>query len=178
MRHFLGNLATYVIAGLLLCGAVAFAWMRAAQVVVTDEKTALGRYEPARTAAFEWRELGASSYRRNCANCHMKDGGGWDQYPGLGHTAALFARPGGREYVVDLHLYGLASPRWRAPMPPMGHLGDVEMAAVLNHVLTHFGNERHPATHGRLYAPTDIRSRRGQRLSPGEVDRRRPAGGR
>jgi hypothetical protein len=74
--------------------------------------------------------------------CRTRGGGGWYRFPGAGHTARLFAAPGGREYVVGPHLYGLASPRWRVPMPPMGHITDVELAAVLNHVLTNHGDER------------------------------------
>jgi mono/diheme cytochrome c family protein len=174
MRHFLANVATYTIAALLIGGAALFAWMRSAQVALTDERTVLARYEPAPAHEFRWRELGGSSYVRNCMNCHGREGEGWDQYPGLGHTAELFTAPGGREYVAELHLYGLASRRWRAPMPPMGHIHDAEMAAVINHVLTSFGNERR--VQGiPLYAPADIAARRGQRLSPRQVDQRRPA---
>lgn len=176
MRHFLANVATYTIAVLLIAGAALFARMRSAQVVLTDERTLLARHEPAPAHEFEWGELGKSSYVRNCMNCHGREGEGWDQYPGLGHTAVLFAAPGGREYVADLHLYGLTSRRWRAPMPPMGHMQDVELAAVINHVLTHFGNERHLPGDAELYAPADIGARRQQKLSPAGVDQRRPGG--
>lgn len=174
MRHFLVNLATYTIAALIALGAALFAWVRSAQLVVSEEATVLARHAPAEAHGFEWQALGAGSYVRNCAACHGRDGGGWDQYPGVGHTARLFAAPGGRDYVVDLHLYGLASPRWRVPMPPMGHMNDVELAAVLNHVLTHYGNERALAPDAQLYLPADIAARRGQPLRPREVDRFRP----
>lgn len=174
MRHFLANVATYTIAVLLIAGAALFARMRAAQVALTDERTILARYQPAPAHEFDWQELGRTGYVRNCMNCHGGEGKGWDQYPGLGHTASLFAAPGGREYVTDLHLYGLSSRRWRAPMPPMGHMQDVEMAAVINHVLTHFGNERQLPPDAALYAPADIAARRGQRISPSGVDQRRP----
>jgi mono/diheme cytochrome c family protein len=173
MRHFLANLATYAIAIFLLAGAGVFALMRSGQVVVTTESAVLAGHVPETGAEFRWRELGESSYRRNCANCHGDDGRGWDQYPALSSTAELFRASGGREYVIDLHLYGLASDRWRAPMPPMGHLQDVEMAAVINHVLTHFGNQGMVPESG-LLRPDDIAARRGAGLSPARVDRRRP----
>ncbi|HEV2129585.1 MAG TPA: cytochrome c [Longimicrobiaceae bacterium] len=174
MRHLLANLATYTIAALLVMGAALFAWVRAQQLILSDERTALSRFEPAPAHEFRWTALGRGSYERNCANCHGRSGQGWDQYPGLSHTARLFAAPGGREYAIDLHLYGLTSDRWRAPMPPMGHLPDVELAAVLNHVLTSFGNEPQLPVDARLYVPADVAARRGQTLTPWSVNERRP----
>jgi mono/diheme cytochrome c family protein len=174
MRHFLANVATYTIAAMLLVGAALFAWMRSAQLVITDEAAVLARYEPTPAHEFRWEELGSDSYVRNCANCHGTEGEGWDQYPGLGHSASLFAAPGGRDHLVDVHLYGLASPRWRAPMPPMGHMHDAELAAVINHVLTRFGNRGRLPADARLYVPSDVASRRGLGLSPGEVEAARP----
>lgn len=172
MRHFLANVATYGIALLLVVGAALFAWARSAQLAVTNEAATLAAFAPTGDSTFHWRELGAESYARNCRTCHLRDGSGWDQYPPLDHTAALAATPAGRAYVIDVHLYGLASDRWRAPMPPMGHLHDVELAAVLNHVVTALGAS--PVADDGLYRPEDIAARRGQRLTPAEVDARRP----
>lgn len=174
MRHFLAHIATYLIILFLLGAAALFGWGRSAQVVLTDEATVLARFAPGPGHAFEWRELGERSYFRNCSNCHGADGRGWDEYPGLGHVARLFLAPGGRDYLVDLHLHGLTSRRWGAPMPPMGHLHDTEMAAVLNHVLTHFGNERLIPETAVLYVPADIAARRGRQLSPWTIEESRP----
>jgi mono/diheme cytochrome c family protein len=176
MRHVFANIATYTLAILLIVGAAVFAWVRSQQLLLSDESTELARYDPAPGATFRWESLGGAVYRRNCLNCHGGDGGGWDQYPGVGHTAALFAAPGGREYVIDLHLFGLTSERWRVPMPPMGHIPDVAMAAVLNHVLTSYGNELLTREDARLYTPSDIAERRPAQLLPSEVNRRRPGG--
>lgn len=172
MRHFLANLAVYIIATLILVGAALFAWIRSEQLVLSDERTVVAPYAPEAAHGFEWARLGRDSYVRNCANCHRRAGGGWDQYPGLAHVARLAAAPGGREFLVDLHLHGLASPRWRAPMPRMGHIPDAELAAVLNHVLTAFGGAD-PAG-PLLFEPAEIEARRGPRLSPQAVDARRP----
>jgi mono/diheme cytochrome c family protein len=169
MRHILANIVTYAIAALLFVGAALFAWTRSAQVAVTTEAAMLAGYEPA-DSAFRWGELGRAGYVRNCRNCHGADGEGWDQYPGLGGAGATAAGVGGREYLVDVHLYGLASDRWGAPMPPMGHIRDVELAAILNYILTAFGD----AETAPLFVPADIADRRRLRLSPGDVDRRRP----
>jgi mono/diheme cytochrome c family protein len=175
MRHFIANVATYAIAALLLLGAGSFAWLRSAQVVFTVEPVVLARWEPAPGQGFAWEALGESTYVRNCANCHGDEGGGWDQYPPLDGAAALFLVPGGREHLVDLHLYGLASPRWRAPMPPMGHLEDVEVAAVVNYVLTRFGGPLPPET--ALVRPEEVAARRGLGLRPRDVERARPRQG-
>lgn len=170
MRHFLANIITYTIAVLLFVGAAAFAWMRSAQLMLTTEERVLAQHEPAASATFEWHALGSDSYIRNCSNCHRPDGSGWDQYPPVAAAGTLLAQPGGSEFLVDLHLYGLTSDRWGAPMPPMSHLHDVELAAIINYIATEFGS----ATEQVLLVPADIAARRDQRLRPADVDRARP----
>lgn len=174
MRHFLGNIALYVIALFLFCAAALFGWVRSAQIVIADESAILEQYGPAPEKQFDWAELGKEGYLRNCANCHGTEGKGWDQYPGLGGTAFYFQPPGGREYFIDLHLYGLTSKRWGAPMPPMGHIQDIELAAIINYVLTHFGNDQILSPDTKFVSPEDIAERRGRSLSPSEVNALRP----
>jgi hypothetical protein len=175
MRHLLANIATYTIAALLVIGAALFSWVRSAQLTITTESTVLAQYEPTPGYEFRWQWLGAASYERNCLNCHGTAGQGWDQYPGVHHTAEIFAAPGGRDYLIDVHLYGLTSDRWRAPMPRMSHMQDVELAAVLNYLLTHFDLRGAFPDDAPLYVPGDVAARRGQRLSPWDVNDRRPA---
>lgn len=174
MRHLIANIATYTIAALLLCGAGVFALVRSSQLTITDESTLLGRHLPAPARTLAWRELGARSYQRNCANCHGDAGEGWDQYPALAHAATIFHAAGGREYLIDVHLHGLESPRWRAPMPPMRHMVDVELAASINHVLTSFGNEAELEPGAELFTPEEIARRRGTQRSPSSVNQDRP----
>jgi mono/diheme cytochrome c family protein len=171
MRHVLGNILTYAIAALLFIGSALFAWARSSQVVVTTETAVLAGYEPA-DEIFRWYQLGRSSYRRNCANCHGGDGRGWDQYPAVTNVAALMREPGGGEHLIDLHIYGLTSDRWRAPMPPMGHIRDVELAAVINYIATTFDD----ASVDELINPEQVAARRGRGLSPSDVERSRPPG--
>jgi mono/diheme cytochrome c family protein len=171
MRHLLGNVLTYAIAALLFIGSGFFAWARSSQVVITTEAAVLAGYEPA-DATFHWYELGRGSYRRNCGNCHGGDGSGWDQYPPVTNAATLLRAPRGTEYLIDLHIYGLTSERWGAPMPPMGHIRDVELAAVINYIATTFDD----ASVEELVTPEQITARRGLRLSPKEVERGRPEG--
>jgi mono/diheme cytochrome c family protein len=171
MRHFLANIITYTIAALLFIGAAAFAWMRSAQLELTTEGAVLARYEPPPSLEFEWRELGRRGYERNCANCHRTDGSGWDQYPPVTGSAELAQQDGGREYLIDLHLYGLTSARWGAPMPSMAHVRDVELAAIINYVVHELGGGADALL---LEGPGDIADRRGQALSPAGVNNRRP----
>jgi mono/diheme cytochrome c family protein len=170
MRHFLANLFTYTIASMLFIGAAFFGAIRSQQYAFTDEATVFAAHEPARDTAFHWRELGRVAYTRNCANCHGAAGRGWDQYPPLQPTGELLHAPGGRDFLIDLHLYGLASDRWRAPMPRFDHMQDVELAAVLNWMLVVFGG----LAEDTYYVPADIAARRGLRLTPREVDGTRP----
>ncbi len=172
MRHILANVITYAIAALLFVGAGLFAWMRSSQLTITNERALLARFEPAPAHEFLWRELGESSYERNCANCHGPDGAGWDQYPPVTLRPGALTVPGGREYLIDVQLYGLESGRWGAPMPPMRHLKDVEIAATLNYIVSRFSAESPDST--LLYAPTDIAERRTSRSTPADVNRRRP----
>lgn len=174
MRHFLGNIAIYLIVLFLVGAAALFAWIRSSQIVISNEETVLARFAADADQEFNWSQLGERAYLGNCANCHGSAGRGRGQYPALNHTFLLFISPEGRQYVIDLHLYGLTSSRWGAPMPPMGHIPDIELASLINYVLTEFGNEEGEVQNGELLRPSDIAARRGQNLSPQEVNARRP----
>jgi mono/diheme cytochrome c family protein len=169
VRHVLANIATYAIAVMLIVGAALFAWMRASQLALANETVMLAGFEPAPEHDFDWEALGEEVYASNCLTCHGAGGAGWDQYPPLNGVWRIHQITGGREQLIDIHLYGLTSHRWGAPMPPMGHMPDVALAAVLNHLVTSFGNAPHvdPAT---LYHPAEIAARRGQRLTPAAVE--------
>lgn len=175
MRHIYINLATYIIAAWLIVGSLVFAWLRSEQVVLSDEQQVLTVYETATTLdEFAWARLGALGYATNCANCHGAEGQGWDAYPPLRGQGFIFNQPGGREYLIDVMLYGLASDRTTAPMPPLHNMPDSVMAATLNHMLTHWGNGGQLEGTADLYLPADIAARRGQNVSPWDVNDRRP----
>lgn len=173
MRHFLGHIAISLIVLFLVGAATLFAWIRSSQIVISNEETVIARFDASSSQQFSWEQLGERSYLRNCANCHGSEGRGWGQYPALNHTSLLFTSPEGRNYVIDLHLYGLTSSRWGVPMPPMGHIQDIEMAGLINYVVTQFGDEESMAQNGELLRPEDITERRGQNLSPRDVNTRR-----
>jgi mono/diheme cytochrome c family protein len=170
MRHLLANIVTYAVAMLLVVGALLFARMRSSQYALTYERVVLAQYRATNDVDFRWRELGPATYIRNCRSCHAADGRGWDQYPPLTPPAAFVQYPEGRAYLVDVHLYGLTSERWGAPMPPMGHLHDVEVAAVLNYMIEAFMGLEEFAP----FTPAEVAARRGQDVRPRDVNRLRP----
>ena len=172
MRHFITNVFTYVLAALLVLGSAVFAWIRSSQLVVSDEMSSLARFEGTPETPEAWRALGMSAYEANCRRCHGPEGQGWDQYPPLTGVDQLLAAPGGRDYLIALHLFGVASDRWRAPMPAMGHMHDIELAAVVHHVLTHFGNALPPGA--SPIASGEFAAARATPMTPHEVDALRP----
>lgn len=172
MRHLVANIFTYVLAALLLGGSLAFAWIRSAQLVVSDEAAVLACADDTPASARRWATLGERSYVANCRNCHGPAGLGWDQYPPVVGLIGVASLPGGRDYLIALHLWGVASDRWRAPMPPMGHLQNLEIAAVINYVL--FGAGRARPDGVAEVDVAEVGAARRRPLSPHEVARLRP----
>jgi mono/diheme cytochrome c family protein len=78
---------------------------------------------------------GESMYRHVCSACHMEDGkgaSGAGAFPSLAGNSKLQAA-GYPLYVVTNGLHG---------MPPLGaFMSDEQVAAVVNYVRTHFGND-------------------------------------
>lgn len=105
---------------------------------------------PARAQAVpSWQELGAATYDANCAACHLISG---DRVPGTvpplaGHLPAIAAEGHGRYYLIAVLLFGLEGPivvhgqTYDGIMPNWESLADEEIAAVLNHALTAWGND-------------------------------------
>ena len=89
---------------------------------------------------------GATAYTP-CAACHQANGMGLPgAFPPLaGHAPELYEVD--RTYPILVLLYGLmgqievSGTSYNGLMPPHGHLGDPEIAAILNHVMTAFGND-------------------------------------
>ena len=95
-------------------------------------------------AEFKWQELGARVFDSSCSVCHQPTGLGIaGAFPPLaGHVAESFAQRNGRAYLVRLVLFGLEGAivvkgsTFDSAMPPWAQLGDDEIAAALDHVLT------------------------------------------
>ena len=88
--------------------------------------------------------------RTNCLACHQPTGKGVPAaFPPLaGHINEIYNIEGGREYIINTVLYGLqgeievAGSKYNGVMTPWGPLlKDEQIAAVLNHELTSWGND-------------------------------------
>ena len=104
----------------------------------------------AQTADFDWQELGETTYTSFCVACHQASGEGVPAaFPPLaGHMPALFNAEGGKEYLINVILYGLQgeievdSTTYNSVMTPWAaSLDDEQIAATLNHELTNWGND-------------------------------------
>ena len=177
MRHLYADAVTWALAVGLAAFVALFAWARSAQLVIateTDAEPAWARATPDADDA-DMAAFGEAVYVANCRNCHAGDGSGRGMYPPVRNLAAHLDAEGGRGYLIDLTLHGLYTGEYGAPMPPMPELSDAEIAAATNHVLVAFATDVAAPPPSRLYAPAEVRARRGRELDEREVARMRPA---
>ena len=124
---------------------------------------------------------GEALYGRSCVACHGADGRGRPgAFPPLAdNMPALYAREGGREYLIDVILYGLSGEievrgdTYDGFMAPMAHLDDDEVAEVLNYALQAWGNAYELPEDFAPIATEEVEQRRGQSLSPDAVRQQR-----
>ena len=156
---------------MLTIGSLGFAWLRSEQWVIARciETEPIIEQTIVTAADFDWQDFGEQVYAANCQNCHMPDGSGRGMYPSIENMSVHLHADGGRDYLIDLVLYGLHTGQHDAPMPPMPNLSDRQIAAVNNHMLTRFARDVETPDPIRLLIPDDIRRRRGQKLSASEV---------
>ncbi len=135
-----------VVAGPLAQALVAYL-MSLRQVPLTAEQPA--------TAAGSGEPLGARVYDTRCAACHQPDGSGVPgTFPPLAGDPVVIAEDPGRH--VEIVLFGLMGEAidgtdYAAPMPGWkDQLTDEEVAAVVNHERTSWGNDAPPVTPERV----------------------------
>lgn len=93
---------------------------------------------------------GEALYARYCSSCHRPDGQGQRAvFPPLkGHAAELLATPEGRRRLIQTPLHGRQGPlvvdgvKYDGLMVPVRSLRDEDLAAILNYVLSAWGNDR------------------------------------
>ena len=120
---------------------------------------------------------GASVYSR-CFGCHKSTGVGISgTFPPLAsHAAKVATAEGGRTFLIDILLYGMEGEievegkKYDGAMPAFGEqLKDDEIAAVLNYILTSWGNDKMlPKGHKGITAE-EVKARRGKKLTPQQV---------
>ncbi|MBS3966944.1 MAG: c-type cytochrome [Truepera sp.] len=120
---------------------------------------------------------GGAIYAASCMACHQAAGQG---IPGVfpplaGHAPELIAVDGGREFFIKSILYGLQGPitvsgvAYNGLMPGFAHLSDADIAAVLNHTLTAWGNEALLEADFAPLTPQEVTALRGLGLTPSDV---------
>ena len=111
----------------------------ASSAVHADEET-LSRSQPSLSTGFRFTEqTGEQLFASSCQGCHMPDGNGAvgaGTYPSLSKDSNLEAA-GYPVYVIV---------RGQKAMPPIGMMmSDDQVAAVVNYLRTHFGNQYNDA---------------------------------
>lgn len=163
MRYTRIGFASYAIAAVLVVAVVGVAWTRSRSVASPVPSSSSAPTEPSAT---EPQESGEAAYQAECAGCHG-DGERRRNIPALrGYAVELYASEGGREYLVDFMLTGrvriLEDGRvvYEEAHPGYPQLSDARIAAILNHMLTSWGNDLLPPAGRRPYGAPEIAARR------------------
>jgi mono/diheme cytochrome c family protein len=125
---------------------------------------------------------GAAVYAQYCASCHQPDGAGLaGVFPPLAnHVGDLYSQEGGRRYLVDAIVFGVQGrivvdgQTYDGVMPSWFQLSDGEITAVLNHVMTAWGDVE-SVDEFEPYSDADVATSRRGALTPQRVLERRPA---
>lgn len=124
---------------------------------------------------------GGAVYNAQCMACHQATGAGIPgAFPPLAnHVGDLYAAD--PDYLVLVMLYGLqgqinvAGASYNGLMPAFGQLSDAEIAAVLNHILTAWGDADELGDAFVPFVPDDVTAQRGQTLTAANVLQARSA---
>lgn len=120
---------------------------------------------------------GEAVYASQCAACHQATGAGVPgAFPPLaGHVYEFQLTEEAREYPILVVLYGLAGPitvhgqEFAGMMPSMGHLGDEQIADVLNYLMVAWDDIAQLEEGFVPYTATEVGEERGRDLTPAEV---------
>jgi mono/diheme cytochrome c family protein len=116
---------------------------------------------------------GEQIYSGNCAGCHQANGEGVPGgFPPLaGHAPELVIPEGGREYLINVLLYGLQGEievhgeTYNGVMPAWAQLEDEQIADVLNHIVTAWDNQELLPEDFEAFDAKEVEEQRGQDLS-------------
>jgi mono/diheme cytochrome c family protein len=130
------------------------------------------------SGGFQWEAVGPQTYAATCGTCHQPNGQGVpDTFPALaGHAPTVLARPGGREYLARLVLYGLEGPimangtLYNGAMPPWGEtLNDAQLAGALDYVLQSWDNDKALPAGFQPFTPAEVAAARATKMTAAEV---------
>ncbi|BCZ90518.1 c-type cytochrome [Thermus thermophilus] len=120
---------------------------------------------------------GAKLYSQYCSSCHQPTGLGiLNAFPALKGLDKLAQTDEGRVYLIRVVLFGLQGPlkvgnaTYNGLMPGFGRqLSDAQVAALLNHVLSSFGNKN-----PKPITPEEVKKVRAKPVKPQDVAKGRP----
>lgn len=116
-------------------------------------------------------QSGATAYGQ-CQGCHQPTGAGIPgAFPALaGHVNDILKVKGGREHLIRVVLYGIqgqmmaGGKSYSGAMPGFAQLSDVNVAAVLNHISTSWGNKN-----PKPYTAAEVKAQRPTKMTPAQV---------
>ena len=123
---------------------------------------------------------GATVFQQ-CQGCHQATGVG---IPGVfpplaGHIPEILAAKGGRVWLIHNMLYGQAGAitvkgqTYNGAMPAYAQLSDQQLADLLNHIATQWGN-KFPAGQNP-FTPAEIKAERAKTMTAAQVNAARKA---
>lgn len=123
---------------------------------------------------------GATVFQQ-CQGCHQPTGTGMPGvFPPLaGHVPNILAAKGGRTWIVQVVLNGIGGEitvdgkKYNGQMPPYKQLSDQQIADVLNHVSTQWGN-KFPAGQ-KPFTAAEVKAQRAKVLTAAQVGQARAA---
>lgn len=125
---------------------------------------------------------GAQIYAKLCASCHAPDGRSLASVaPPLAGHAVRILNAGGRGHLIRIVLNGMSGPievggrRYDAMMTPLRYLRDEQVADVLNHVLSSWGNDKLLPADFQPFIAGEVKSERLPVSSPQEMAAQRPS---
>lgn len=125
---------------------------------------------------FDWQDLGERTYA-NCMGCHQATGVGIPPiFPPLaGHLPNIAAKEGGREYLINILLFGLQGEisvlgeSYNGAMPSWSSLSDEQIAAVVNYQLHSWGNDELLPEDFAIILPEEVAAQRDAGLTAADV---------
>lgn len=124
---------------------------------------------------------GEAVFTANCSACHQATGAGIPSaFPPLAkHVPAILGVDGGREFLVDVLVFGtqgavtIEGVDYNGLMPAWGHLSDQELSDVLDYIATAWGNVDLLADGFPVFTADEVATRRADGLTADQVHEKR-----
>ncbi len=111
----------------------------------------------------------ASPLYAQCQGCHQPTGAG---IPGVfpplaGHVPEILSAKGGREYLIQQGQITVKGAKYQGVMPAYAQLKDEDIAALLNHISTQWGN-KFPAGQ-QAFTAAEVKAQRAKTMTAAQV---------